>query len=101
MKIIVRLRYHTRFGQTLFLCGDHEWFGGGQPERALPLRYVNEEFWEMALDLPDTPRPKAPVSYYFLLRNPDGSVTEDFGGDRKLDLASLACGHTVIIDSWN
>jgi 4-alpha-glucanotransferase len=101
MRVTIRLRYHTHFGQRLFLCGDHPWFGGGQPEQALPLRHVNEEFWEVALDLPETPRPKAPVSYYFLLRHPDGSVTEDFGGDRKLDLASLARGHTVIIDSWN
>ena len=35
------------------------------------------------------------------MRDPDGSVTEDFGGDRKLDLATLARGHTLIIDSWN
>jgi 4-alpha-glucanotransferase len=101
MNITIRLRYHTRFGQALFLCGDHPWLGGGRQERALPLRYVNEEFWEVALDLPDTPSPKAPVSYYFLLRNQDGSVIEDFGGDRKLDLARLARSHTVIMDSWN
>ena len=78
MKITVRLRYQTRFGQALFLCGDHIRFGGGRQEQALPLRYVNEELWEMALDLPDTPRPKTPVSYYFLLRNADGSVRGRF-----------------------
>jgi 4-alpha-glucanotransferase len=101
MKLTIRLRYQTRPGQDLFLCGDHLWFGGGQPERALPLRYVNEEFWEVALDLPDTGRPKSLVSYYFLLRQPDGSVLEDFGRDRKLDLAGLPRGHTLIIESWN
>jgi 4-alpha-glucanotransferase len=101
MKVTIRLRYHTRFGQELLLCGDHEWFGGGQPEHALPLRYVNEELWELALDLPDTPPFKTPVTYYFILRHPDGSITEDFGGDRKLDLAALPRGHTVILDSWN
>jgi 4-alpha-glucanotransferase len=101
MKVTIRLRYRTRFGQELFLCGDHPSLDGGQAERALPLRYVNEEFWELALDLSDTLRPKAPVSYYFLLREADGSVTEDFGGDRKLDLPTLGRGHTVIIDSWN
>jgi 4-alpha-glucanotransferase len=101
MKLTIRLRYHTRFGQELFLCGDHLWFGGGQQERALPLRYLNEEFWEVTLDLPDTGRPETPVSYYFLVRQPDGSVQEDFGGDRKLNLASLPAGHSVIIDSWN
>ena len=100
MKITVRLRYQTRFGQALFLCGDHIMFGGGRQEQALPLRYVNEEWWEVALELPDTP-PKAPVSYYFLLRNPDGSWVEDFGGDRKLNLAGLPRGHTLILDSWN
>ncbi len=101
MKLTIRMRYRTQFGQALFLCGDHPWFGGGQAERALPLRYVNEEFWELALDLSDTLRPKAPVNYYFLLREADGSVTEDFGSDRKLDLSALGRGHTIIIDSWN
>jgi 4-alpha-glucanotransferase len=101
MKVNIRLRYQTHFGQTLFLCGNHQWFGGGQEEHALPLRYVNDEFWEVALDLPDTRIPKAPISYFFLLRNPDGSVIEDFGADRKLHLAGLARRHTVILDSWN
>jgi 4-alpha-glucanotransferase len=101
MKISIRLRYHTRFGQALFLCGDHKLFGGGQQERALPLHYVNEDYWEISLDLPDTKRPKAPVSYYFLLRNQDGSVLDDFGGDRNLDLSNLPRGHTIILDSWN
>ncbi|HEV7925710.1 MAG TPA: 4-alpha-glucanotransferase [Verrucomicrobiae bacterium] len=101
MKVTIQLRYHTHFGQTLFLCGEHPLLGGGQPERALPLRYVNEEFWEVALDLPETPRPEEPVSYYFLMRDPDASVTEDFGGDRKLDLATLGRGHNLVIDSWN
>jgi 4-alpha-glucanotransferase len=100
MNVTIRLRYHTRFGQKLFLCSQHEWFGGVRQEPA-PLRYVNDEFWELALDLPDIGFPEAPVSYYFLLHNPDGSVTEDFGGDRKLCLADLALQHTVIIDSWN
>jgi 4-alpha-glucanotransferase len=101
MKITIRLRYHTHFGQTLHLCGDHKLFGGGRQERALPLRYINEELWEVTLDLPDKGRPKAPESYYFLLQESDGSVIEDFGGDRRLDLAPLPRGHTVIIDSWN
>jgi 4-alpha-glucanotransferase len=101
MKVTIRLRYRTRFGQTLFLCGDHPSFGGGHSEHALPLRYVNQEFWEIVLDLPDAPASQSPVSYYFLVQSPDGSVLEDFGGDRKLDLAALGRGHTVIIDSWN
>ncbi|HUD48847.1 MAG TPA: 4-alpha-glucanotransferase [Candidatus Baltobacteraceae bacterium] len=101
MKLTIRLRYYTRLGQSLFLCGDHERLGGGRQENALPLRYVNEEFWEAALEFPDSPLPDTPLSYYFILRNPDGPVVEDFGADRKLDLARLTGGHAVVIDSWN
>jgi 4-alpha-glucanotransferase len=101
MKLTIRLRYHTHFGQSLFVCGDHKWFGDGQQEHALPLHYVSEEFWEAELDVPDAELPRTPLSYYFLLRNPDGSVAEDFGMDRKLDLARQTASHTVVIDSWN
>src|SRR5208282_6904796 len=101
MKLTIRLRYRTRFGQTLFLCGEHPRFGGGRPEHALPLRCVNEEFWELALDLPETGWAKAPMNYFFLLRESDGSVLEDFGQDRTIDWAGLGRGHLVVIDSWN
>src|SRR5580658_474281 len=101
MKLTIRLRYRTSFGQSLFLCGDHKCLGGARQECAVALRYVNEELWEVALDLQDTEGPDTPVSYYFILRNPDGSVVEDFGVDRKLDLAQMVDSHTVIMDSWN
>lgn len=101
MKVTIRLRYHTRFGQELFLCGNHKLLGGGRQEDALPLRYVNSEYWEVAVDLPDRGLPKTPVCYYFLLRDLDGSCVEDFGGDRKVHLASPPLGQTLIIDSWN
>jgi len=101
MKLIIQLRYRTRLGQMLFLCGDHILFGGGEPEKALPLHYLNEEMWEAVLDVPDASRTETPVSYYFLLRNADGSTMVDFGGDRKLDFSRLGNGQTVVIDSWN
>ncbi len=65
------------------------------------MRYVNEQIWEIGLDVPQASYPKTPVSYYFLLRNPDGSTREDFGNDRKLDFAALGGRDTIIIDSWN
>jgi 4-alpha-glucanotransferase len=101
MKLTIRLRYYTHLGQTIFVCGDHRALGGGQQENAAPMHYLNEQFWEMFLDLPDAERPKSPLSYFFFVRNPDGSVVEDFGGGRKLNLGRLVSNHIVIIDSWN
>ena len=101
MKITIRVRYKTRFGQALFLCGDHERFGAGRPETALALRYLNTEFWEATLDLPRAQIPASLVNYYFFVRDIDGSVIEDCGAGRELDFAALPRGHSIIIDSWN
>ncbi|HEX4122572.1 MAG TPA: 4-alpha-glucanotransferase [Verrucomicrobiae bacterium] len=101
MKLAIRLRYYTRFGQTLFLCGDNKALGNGQQAAAIPLHYVNHDFWEASIDLPDSERPRSPLSYYFILRNLDGSTVEDFGGDRRLDMARMMTNNIVVIDSWN
>lgn len=101
MKITLRLRYKTRYGQSLFLCGDHKRFGGGLPEASLPLHYVNDEFWEVTVDAPDLARAKTPLNYYYILRRTDGTMLEDFGGDRKVDMSALRIGDIVVIDTWN
>src|SRR5208337_1547616 len=101
MTIIIRLRYHTRFGQTVFLCGEHPLLGKGRQDQAVPLHYLNDKFWEAQIVVPAKPKPQGGLSYYFFVRSEDGSVIEDFGGDRNLDLAKLPPGQTIVLDSWN
>ncbi len=101
MRLTIRLRYYTRFGQNLFVCGDHKFFGSSRADQALPLHYVNDEFWEASLDWPDSELPQKPISYYFLLRNPDDSIVEDFGADRQVDIAKHSRRNLLVIDSWN
>src|SRR5437588_130041 len=43
MRFTFRVRFHTEFGQTLWLSGAHEIFGGGDLSRAIPLHYLDEE----------------------------------------------------------
>jgi 4-alpha-glucanotransferase len=101
MKVTIRVRYHTTFGQNLFVCGDHKLFGGGQQEHAAPLRYLNEELWEATFDFKEAGKPSTPLSYYFIVRNPDGTFVEDWGADRKVDLGSYSRDEIILVDSWN
>ena len=55
MTLTFKLRFHTKYGQSLWLTGDHEILGGGQVERAIPLQYLNEEFWQATITLPKEP----------------------------------------------
>ena len=89
------------FGQSLWLTGDHEIFGNGQPELAVPLHYLNDEFWSLTVLLPKSAVPDADITYSYILRNPDGSTVQDWGQDRVLNPARLWAETALIVDSWN
>ena len=101
MKFTFRVRFHTRPGQSLHLTGNHEIFGGNQPDRALPLNYLNHDFWELSFELPLGDIPDANIIYNYLLRDENGSLTYDAGRDRVIDLASFATDEVLFIDTWN
>ena len=101
MKLIFRLHFHTQVGQTLFITGNHEILGGGRTERAIPLQYLDAEFWQIILYLPDEAVPDALITCNYILRNADGSSVQDWGDDRAINPASFKQNEILIIDSWN
>lgn len=101
MRFIFKLRFHTRSGQSLWLTGNHPALGDNRPERALPLRFLNHEFWEGVLEFPEDAVPHAEIIYNYILRNVDGSQVEDCGDDRVIIPAAFAGSEVLIVDSWN
>jgi len=101
MKITFQLRFHTVYGQQLFLCGNHPLLGNGQVESALPMQYFNDEMWTLTLDWPADAKNEQPISYFYMLKNEDGSLTFDHGYDKTFHPATLQKKHVKLIDSWN
>lgn len=101
MRFIFQLRFHTEFGQSLLLSGDHTIFGMNRVEQALPLRYFNGQLWYLTLDLPTEAVPDADISYHYVLRDKDGSLIHDFGRDRVINPAKIGAEEVLIVDSWN
>ncbi len=101
MKLTFRLRFHTEYGQSLFLTSDHELFGNGMVEKAVPLHYLNEESWTVTLELPGRALPDAGIVYNYFLRNRDGSLVYDWGTDKVINPASFRQKDVLIIDAWN
>lgn len=101
MKLIFRLRFRTAFGESLLITGRHPVFGGGRFERAIPLEYVNQEFWEVALNLPRKELPAGRLCYSYLWRRTDGSLIQDWGENRSVNLPEFTHDEVLIVDSWN
>jgi 4-alpha-glucanotransferase len=100
MKLIFKLRFHTKYGQSLWLVGNHEMLGNGQVEKAIPLHYLNEEFWQVIVHLSKDVVPDADITYHYLLRNPDGPVSEDWD-NKTINPAVCNYEEVLIVDAWN
>ena len=102
MKLTLKLRYRTTFGQSLWIEGNHPLLGGGDSAHAVPLAYLDGEFWHITLTFPsEAVVPKDGVVYNYILRQPDGSTTTDWGRDRVLAPVLFNEEEVVIVDSWN
>ena len=101
MKLTFQLRFHTEFGQSLFLTGNHDLLGNGALEKAIPLQYLNRECWQVSFSFPRWAAQDANLAYGYVLRNADGSFTQDWALDRTINPAALNAEEVLIIDSWN
>jgi 4-alpha-glucanotransferase len=53
MTIHFYLRYHTVFGQDLYISGNNEYLGDNDSSKAVKLSWYNDDFWHLSLQLPD------------------------------------------------
>ncbi|MEN9684427.1 MAG: hypothetical protein RLZZ28_213 [Bacteroidota bacterium] len=100
-KIIFQLKFHTNFGQEIFLLGDHPLLGNNQPEKAVPMQYFNEEYWYLVIDLNEISLEDRDITYHYILKNTDGVSNYDAGSDKKINLAKISSEELQVVDSWN
>ncbi len=100
LKLTFQLKYHTEYGQSLFITGNHELLGNGNVSNALPLEYFNDEYWYAVIEVGENNITDTNIVYNYVLKNEDGTMVYDWGNDKALNLAHLK-GEVLIIDSWN
>lgn len=100
LKLTFQLRYHTEYGQNLFITGNHEILGNGDADKALPMHYFNEEFWYAVIELDRNSLPDTNITYNYLLKNSDGTVVYDWGNDKVFNPSTFK-QEALLIDGWN
>jgi len=100
-KITFHLKFHTTFGQDLFILGNHPRLGDNDPTKAIPLQYFNEEYWFVTIDLDATDLQQDSITYHYLLRNADGTFSYDWGNDKTLHCKEIKAKEIHVVDAWN
>ena len=99
MKIQFYLRFSTQVGQNLFVTGNISELGNGDMDKAVPLQYLNNEFWMIAVDIDAAVHPK--VQYKYFLKNEDATIITEWGDDRIIDVSKSGTEEIQTIDTWN
>lgn len=100
MKIQFYLRFHTKYGQSLWISGDIDELGNNDHSMAIPMRYLNEEFWHCSIDIRKKELPKH-ISYKYILKNEDGEQVFEWGNDRSTDIPTKDTAEIQLTDTWN
>lgn len=95
-----QLKYHTEFGQNLFIVGNHILLGNGDIANAIPMQYLNEQAWTATVQLPKTVAEEK-IIYNYVLVNGDGSTVVDWGTDKFLELQKIQAPTLHLLDTWN
>jgi 4-alpha-glucanotransferase len=99
LKLEFYLRFYTHPGQSILLSGNLSELGNGDIAAAIPLEYVNGEFWHRSLVLAEVP--PGPIHYHYVLKNPDGTLTEEWGDDKFIEPGVTGVEELQVIDTWN
>jgi len=100
MKIHFYLRFSTKQGQDLYICGNIPELGFQNKLTTQPvlMQYKNADFWELTVELAS--QPADPVEYYYQLKMEDGSIVHEWGNDREFRISPR---HELlqVFDTWN
>lgn len=100
-KITFQIKFHTRFGQSLFVTGNHALLGNNNAEDAFSLSYLNNEYWSGVLEIPSWQQLTENISYHYILKESDGTITPEWGDDKIIQPAGDSTKEVLLIDSWN
>lgn len=89
------LKYHTQFGQTLFLVTKNR-TGQSDSEEKIALSYFNDAYWDVKIDI--SLNKNEHFQYYYILRNQDGEEIPE--GETKRFIA-VSRKKIAVYDMWN
>jgi 4-alpha-glucanotransferase len=99
MRIDFYLRFQTAYGQTLSLTGNLHSLGNGNVQKALPLQYLNADFWHASIEVSATEHES--LQYHYLFTNEQGETVAEGEKARVVAIQKKATDRLVMVDTWN
>jgi len=100
MRLHFYLRFHTSFGQRLWICGNADALGNDDPALAFPMEYLDEQCWQGIVDVKRKELPKV-LRYKYYLQHADGERISEWENDRVIEGIRKEESELFLVDTWN
>ena len=102
MKLHFFVRFRTKNGQQLKICGNIPILGDENYENALAMHYYNDQYWQVLLEIPNAQVEKIQsLNYNYLLVQEGAEPILEWGSDRLLELNKIKAEEVQLLDTWN
>lgn len=98
MKINFLIRFSTKFGQNLSITGNIPALGVNNIERAFPMSYLNENYWQASIDI--DPGAYENIEYRYIFHTETGENIFD-GEQERIISTNNNVKEISVIDSWS
>jgi 4-alpha-glucanotransferase len=98
MKVHFYLRFHTKFGESLYITGNLPRQGETDNGAPLPLSFLNDELWHGSFEVNKDEVEK--LNYRYEFKNIEGEWIKDAEKERVVNLKK-SDGDVVVVDTWN
>ncbi|MEO6316569.1 MAG: 4-alpha-glucanotransferase, partial [Chitinophagaceae bacterium] len=99
MKLHFYVRFHTKAGESLSVSGNIPELGGGDTNAALPMNWLNNDFWQVSVEA-DTSK-SARIKYRYILTYADGFKVVEWSNDKDADISKAGVDEIQLVDRWN
>ncbi|MCH5232444.1 MAG: 4-alpha-glucanotransferase [Muribaculaceae bacterium] len=97
MKISFNIHYHTRWGESLYLCGDILRLGGGDPHEAIEMKPVSPDLWNVEIEFKKAPDS---IDFFFIVKSKDREWRYEWGKPHHYQ-ACKGVDFVKIFSSWH
>ena len=95
------IRFYTKFGEALFVTGTGISLGSDDPGKAIPLKYLNHDFWHGQIELDNKDLELKQIRYNYIFRSENGEQVTEWESERFINLENINVKEISLIDTWN
>jgi 4-alpha-glucanotransferase len=99
MKIDFYFRFHTKFGEKIFITGNTFPLGHGDDKMAMPMAFLDKDFWHVTIEINEADQQVLHYQYFY--KNDKNEYIKEGEKQRKIVLKEFDEDNVVLIDTWN